>query len=626
MLGRSRFRSRARYLAGGAFPNASLYLNLLSGTLDSRVTFSRDSNATLVDGTGRIVYAPANLLLRSEEFNDAVWSTGGTTSVTANTTAAPNGALTSDTLTASVGTFPHQIVNAVGMGVVILANTTYATSIYVKAGTFSFFQLYMASAPFGVDAFANFNLATGTVGTVGSAATASIQNVGNGWYRCSVVATATAAATGSSARVNFAIITSATAPRAESWTATGTETLFVWGAQLEPVTYQTVPGPYVATTSAAYYGPRFDYNPVTLAPLGLLIEEQRVNLQTYSQDWSNAVWNKTNITVTAAATVSPSGVTDAQRIAATATAATLVSATPTAVAATSATFSIYVKQGTGPTTANTFLLRNSTTATILIAGTINYATGVWTYSTGSTGVIVSNAGNGWWRLQMTATTGITSGDLIHGYVGWGGSTATAGDSLFAWGAQLEAGSFATSYIPTVASQVTRLADVATMTGTNFSSWYNQPAGTFVVDGDTSNITTVDFPLTANDGSNNNRFGVYRSNLSLAGYVVTGNVTQMELTAAVAAVNTTFRVAVAATANNGNVAINGNIGAGDTSITMPTVDRLSIGSNNGAGLISGHIRQIAYFNTRLPNAQLEALTAPPLITSLSLDFLNGVYEG
>jgi hypothetical protein len=227
----------------------------------------------------------------------------------------------------------------------------------------------------------------------------------------------------------------------------------------------------------------------------------------------------------------------------------------------------------------------------------------------------------WQRFSVVSTSTSTNAQIAVR----GDQNQQTADVLI-WGAQLEVGSFATSYIPTVASQVTRNADVATMTGTNFSSWYNASAGTFVLDGDTFTVATVDFPLTASDGSNNNRFGVYRSNLSLTGYVVTGNVTQMELGFNVAAVNTTFRIAVAATANNGNVAVNGAIGAGDTSITMPTVDRLSIGSNSGAGFMSGHIRQIAYFNTRLPNAQLQALTAPPLITSLSLDFINGVYEG
>jgi hypothetical protein len=147
-----------------------------------------------------------------------------------------------------------------------------------------------------------------------------------------------------------------------------------------------------------------------------------------------------------------------------------------------------------------------------------------------------------------------------------------------------------------------------MTGTNFSSWYNQSAGTFVYAADSYTAASVDFPLTASDGTNNNRFGAYRSSATVSGYIVTGNVTQMELTASGLVVNTPYTAAVAATANNGNFAFNGSIGAGDTSITMPTVDRLSIGSNSGSGTVNGHIRSIAYYNTRLTNAQLQALTA------------------
>lgn len=170
------------------------------------------------------------------------------------------------------------------------------------------------------------------------------------------------------------------------------------------------------------------------------------NLLAYTEEFNNAAWPKVNITVTAAATTSPDGTVNAQKLAATAAAATVLNSTPVAVAATSATFSIYVKQGTGATTANLFILRNSTTATLLIAGTLNYSTGVWTYSTGSTGVTVANVGSGWWRLQITATAGITSGNLLHGYIGWGGAVAAAGDFLYAYGAQLEEGSVASTYV------------------------------------------------------------------------------------------------------------------------------------------------------------------------------------
>lgn len=380
--------------------------------------------------------------------------------------------------------------------------------------------------------------------------------------------------------------------------------------------------------------PRFDHDPVTLAPRGLLIEEARTNLLTYSQDWTNAAWSKANVTVTAAATASPDGTVNAQRLQATATAATNVSTAGIAATATSASFSVYVKQGSSATTANSFALRNNTTATNLVLGTLNYATGVWTYSTGSTGVTVSNAGNGWWRLQISASAGITAGDLLIAYTGFLGASATAGDHLFAYGAQLEAGSFATSYIPTLASTVTRNADVATMTGTNFSSWYNQSEGTFV--GDFDKVTTAARGVVLGagstsagsatgislDGQNDGRVRAYIENA--------GVVEMLNATLANYAANVPIKGAVAYATNNAVGAAAGALGAVDTGVVVPTVDALQIGAIRNTAppatvFLNGHIRTIAYYNTRLPNAQLQTLTAPSLATTLSLDFTTGSYN-
>lgn len=624
MLGRSRFRSRSRYLTGGAFPNAALYLNLLSGSLDSRVTFSRGSNATLVDGTGRIVYAPANLAWPSEQFDNAVWSKLFT-SVTANTATAPDNTATADTLTASAGLAEHLLTSAAGMGVSILAGVTYAISMYVKAGASSFIQIYAPMATFGTDAFANFNVATGTVGTVGSAATASIQNVGNGWYRCSMVATAIAAGT----RINFGVISSATAVRAESWTATGTETLFIWGAQLEQVTYQTVPGPYVATTSAAYYGPRFDYNPVTLAPLGLLIEEARMNLALYSAQFDNAAWIKSDATITANATASPDGTANADKLVETATTADhYIDQVCSFTTGTTYTFSFYAKAGER----NIVSVRSSSAwaadprirFTLAGAGTV-------TVDNGSPTGTITAVGNGWYRCTMTATTNATNTGVFRLSL-YNGAYSYAGDGTsgaFIYGAQLEAGSFATSYIPTVASQVTRNADVATMTGTNFSSWYNASAGTFVADFDTANPAGVAYIYSANAAGvvgNSIYQSVFTSTTD--NYVLSGGVQQVRLLAGVIGANAVAKASMAYASANYAVVANGGTPQTQASGTLPVgVDRLHMGYSAGGGnFINGHIRQIAYFNSRLPNAQLQALTAPPLITSLSLDFINGVYEG
>ena len=357
--------------------------------------------------------------------------------------------------------------------------------------------------------------------------------------------------------------------------------------------------------------PRFDYDPVTLQPRGLLIEEQRTNLLTYSEDWTNAAWSKTNITVTAAATTSPDGTADAQKLEATATAATSTITPSATVAATAATFSVYVKQGTGATTANTFTLRNVTTATNLIRGTLNYSTGVFTYTTGSTGVTVTNAGNGWWRVTMTATSGITSGDTIRGYVGFDGGSQTAGDHLFAWGAQLEAGSFATSYIPTVASQVTRAADQASIVAPNFAPWYNQSEGTLVAEFSSFMPTAASqFAWTISNGTGEERWCLFMASSTLRHFMADGGTTQASIDAGTYAANTVFKSAMAIKANSVQAAVNQVLGTEDTSATMPTADRLTIGASHSgaANFLNGHIRRIAYYPSRLSNAQLQALSA------------------
>jgi hypothetical protein len=566
----------------------------------------------MVDSTGRIVYAPANLLLRSQEFDNAYWAKLGST-VTANTTAAPDGTQTADKLAEDATTAPHYVTRAAAD---FTAGSTYTLSVYAKAS-----ERQWVAVGFNNEAnrLAWFNLSTGVVGTVQPSIMAtSIQSVGDGWYRCSVTSAVSTTNPYPSAMV-------ANADGVSSYAGTAGSGIFIWGAQLEPVTYQTAPGPYVATTASAYYGPRFDYNPFTLGALGLLIEEQRTNLFTYSADFTNAAWGKVNLTATGDATTAPDGTTTADRLAVTATGVSTVGNRSIAsITGTAAAYTVYVKQGTSATVANGFALRNSTTATDLVVGTLNYTTGVWTYTTGSTGVTVQDAGNGWWRLSLTASSGITSGDTLTIYYGYvGGTSVTAGDHFFIWGAQLEVGAFATSYIPTVASQVTRNADVASMTGTNFSGWYNQTEGTFVAGADCPAVGTHAV-FAADDGTASNTVRIRSSAADPFYSVRAGGVEQANLDAGTITANTAYQQSGAYAANNFATSLNGATVVTDTSGSIPTVSRLALGADANGNYLNGHIRQIAYFNTRLPDAQLETLSSPSLVPTLVLDFTASSY--
>jgi hypothetical protein len=411
--------------------------------------------------------------------------------------------------------------------------------------------------------------------------------------------------------------------------------ILVWGAQSEPVTYQTTPGPYVATTASPYYGPRFDYDPVTLAPRGLLIEEARTNLILRSEEFNSASWLSFAALVSADVTAAPSGVTVADKI---------------TEAAGAANQSVY-NGNTAPfstVTASTYFKSSERTFAHLsvsgggsaqwFAATFNLTTGVVTQQlAGASGTIsgatITNAGNGWYRCTVTGITGAsTASTFVYcgpsttatptpGSFGVLAYSGTAGSGIFAWGAQLEAGAFATSYIPTVASTVTRNADVAQMTGTNFSSWFNSARGTFVASvGSGANGRCV---LVASDNSVTNQL-IMVSTADNIFAVYTGGSYQAMLGVTPAA---PFASTGAYATNDFAACANGGTVATDTSGSLAaSYTQMSIGSNyNGSGVfLNGLIRAIAYYNTRLPNTQLQTLTAPSLASPLALDFLSTSY--
>ena len=570
----------------------SLYLNFLAGApLDPRITFTRGSNATLVDSTGKITYAPANLLLQSQAFEDAIWAKLNGTTTAANTTVAPDGTTTADTIIEAATTN----IFGVRQSASLPAGST-AFSIYVKPNGRNWVQLNCAA---GGSGSAFFNVSTGVIGTT-SGATASISAAENGFYRCTIVVTATAGANTFDLRL-------ASADGVLTYAGNGTSGVFAWGAQLEPVTYQTTPSTYNATTSAAYYGPRFDYDPVTLAAKGLLIEEARTNLLQFSEQFDNAAWAKTNSAITSNATTAPDGALTADKLTEAATTSVHRASQNFTTTAASHTFSIFVK-ASERTFALLFHDQSATGVAIdLSSGAISVPAGIGAPLASSSVAF----GNGWYRCSITVAATAAS-NLFAVYPMLNATTfsylGVVGSGIFIWGAQLEAGAFATSYIPTVASTVTRSADVATMTGTNFSSWYNQSAGTFVVDADRIGFSSSDMLFAASDsGSTNLLQQTAPSATSSRFNVRVGGVDQAILNTTVSA-SAVHKIASAYALDDFASVVNGGTLVTDTSGTIPTVDRLGIGSRLGSIIYNGHIRQIAYYNTRLPNATLVSLTA------------------
>ena len=244
---------------------------------------------------------------------------------------------------------------------------------------------------------------------------------------------------------------------------------------------------YVA--SAAVNEARFDYDPVTLAAKGLLLEGSAINLFTYSADYTNAAWTKGtssgDVAVTAASGTSPENANTAILLAENSTtyAQHFVQQSPSVSTGNVYTFSLWAKEpasnsrrylimqiADGQVTASRFTINIDLQAgTILTTGTINGTAGAPTGTASS----ISAYPNGWYRCNLSMNC-IGGTAYFQAKLNDGATLNASGISQFysasspykgvlIWGAQVELGTSASSYIPTVASQVTRNPDLALMT-------------------------------------------------------------------------------------------------------------------------------------------------------------------
>lgn len=550
---------------------------LVSRTFDQLIDFSRTSAATYVDATGKIVTTPAsrNLITYTQEFDNAAWTKARCT-VLSNGIAAPDGTLTADATA--------QIAGQTALGVVsqtftsIAGSTNIAISVYAKANQKGLLAIGTdAVGSVGANFYSFFNLSTGAVGTAASGHTLSIISVGNGWYRCTLVCTTRSG--GGNVTILFG-----GADTNNSLTVTDSGGIYLWGAQLEAASTAT---DYTRNV-AGLFPPRFDYDPVTLAPKGLLIEEQRTNFLLYSEQFNNGLgWSVDNSgavspVVTANYGVAPDGAMTADRIVFDKTGGTYsrISQQPGSASAIQ-TFSVWMKTTSGTGTANVGIRLDTTGINCVVTGA-------------------------WQRFSVTIPSAAANPVCqIILFDSIAGNDETA--DVLVWGAQCEAGAFATSYIPTVASQVTRTNDVVTITGANFSQWYNQSEGTFLVEANTFASSWTGIYVV---GSSSDYMGAYRNGGTAAAtnIVTVASVDQAVMTSGTWTNNTVFKFANAYKANMFAFSSNGASPTVDNSGSVPTVSQMQLGYTYYIGVLNGHIRSIRYYPTRLPNATLQALTA------------------
>ena len=382
--------------------------------------------------------------------------------------------------------------------------------------------------------------------------------------------------------------------------------------------------------TAASGVPRFDFDPITGACKGLLIEEQRTNLLTYSEQFDNAAWVKTRSSITANVTTAPDGTVTADKlIADTSSTSHYVGARPAVTSGTKYTYSVYAKAGEYGFLGINFFTDNSAFA--FSAAYFDLVNGI-AANASCDSVSITPVGNGWYRCSATETATATVAEGLSVVVGLlvcqsasPGHTGNGTSGIYIWGAQLEAGSrLPTSYIKTEASQVTRVDDVASIAGANFMSFYRQDEGTFVAkfdsigskdENNTAYIFCVSSPtanyyptlgLEVNDQSVNRLRGTIYSDTAVSqlnGVYGPNNSIVF---------GTQYTGAMAYKTNDAQLAQSGSlIGTNDTSVVLPVaVDRLYIGNFYTAGNrpLNGHISRLAYYPKRLTNTELQALTA------------------
>jgi len=379
---------------------------------------------------------------------------------------------------------------------------------------------------------------------------------------------------------------------------------------------------YIETVNANL--PRFDFSPVTVGSCqGLLIEESRANALSYSNAFTTAPWQTLNTVSAAQNATGPDGVANSAWTLSDNDAVNTGSYYRAVVVAndsTTYTASWFIKKTTGAATFPAVILNILGGATgVLGTYVINTNTGVATSSGASatTSCLVRDFGQ-FWRVSITAPNNSTGNTVLYHQISPavntnGGSTivpSTTGSAVF-YGAQLETGAFATSYIPTTTLSLTRNADVVSMTGTNFSSWYNATAGSIYAQGST--IDNVNFPGLVTIGRadfSTNYLSILHlassANVYTEGYV--SGALQFGLTMAGTAKPAVNRAVLSYAANSFAASTNAGTVQTDNTGSLPTVDELKIGRLNGNNnYLNGHMQKVMYWPQRLIDAETRAFS-------------------
>jgi hypothetical protein len=528
------------------------------GSGDLSVT--RATTATRVNSAGLVELVPYNLVTYSQDFSNADWGKDTSVTITANYAIAPDGTTTAERMQKSTTSGVEGITqNFFG-----LPSGNYTLSFYVKSNTGSNQNAFLL--------YRNFQTTAITITSE--------------WQRVSVSFNA------------------ATSVDYNGIVAANSLDILIWGAQLNEGGLK----PYQKTETRLNI-PRLDYSNGTCP--SLLVEPQRTNIALWSSSFDNAYWTQ-NAIVTANTTISPSGVQDADTFNDNSNSYLDVRRSFSISANTAYTFSVYVKKTTGTLThyagvgfsANGgvgvgYVIFNTTTGAVNLTD----VGGDITLSANST------SDGDYYRFNATLTTGQTSLlVLMYPALSQNGTTLSSnaqGTNVF-WGAQLEAGSYSTSYIPTTSASVTRNADVISKTG--ISSLIGQTEGTIFCELDRINgAENMGIWMRTGASAYNEMIAILINPDGTSVASIRSSATNQFVASGSALSSGKHKFALAYKANDFAFYIDGVQISTSTSGTPPTCDQVYLGGYPDGGARASKNVATALWKTRLTNTQLAQLT-------------------
>jgi len=561
------------------------------------LTWTRGGDAFRTNASGLIQRVPWNLLQQSETFENAVWTKSATT-LTANTTVAPNGTTTADTLIENTANSTHQIFQSITN---VNGATPYTVMIYVKQNASRNVAIRIQDGAFTYgQVIVTYNLNTGALisqnATGNGVVVSTSATLTNGYY---LIAVSFSINLSTSFRYDVLMVNGTS----NSYTGDGTSSIVIWGAQLvEGTTAQT----YLPTTDRLNF-PRLSYM-YGSCPSALL-EPQRTNLVLRSEEFDNSYWAKAAISVTGNNTTAPDGANTADLIIEnSSSAAHAITRGSLALGSATYTCTIYAK---AKERSRILLYAGGATAGgygfDLINGMANAVTGITAPSSFS----IQSVGNGWYRCSITITsTTFTFFEayLLSSFSGF----SYQGDGvsgLYLWGAQLEAGAYPTTYIPTTSATATRVADSFSrnniytngLISASGGTWFVELRGNVSLPRSTSNggiaiNTSSDYIL--GNGFVIRSVSTGGSQLTIQKVIADTPSTLYTITA------TTAKIAIKWNGTSCDVFVNGTKEVSASSFAITAMENIN---GNGAN-VTMFIQQMALFPTALSDTDCAAITS------------------